>query len=310
MLETCHDDLQKEYTNLVAAMLALNAKVQRRLQLLEEMQERHNAILTKVSEHKAAGEQRIELNVGGRTFWSTKDTFLRWEGTYFHSLVCGNLWKPNRDGAHYIDRDPTHFDRIMKALRTGKPVDFTGLQTLDAEQLRDEMDYYQLNKRDVPSSIMWDPSGCSANLTITEHGRTLTYTGIGDVRWSSCLLACLPNASSFKVRLKQSRGVMLGYVKTSMFHAEGENFKKSGWFLSCYHGLLYSGIADSSRIYTDRIENNSTVAIFFDKTSQTISCEVNGKPQGVAFNGVSSNDSYLLPCVEMCGRGSSVMLES
>lgn len=68
MLDTSHDDLRKEYTNLVTAMLALNTKVERRLQLLEEMQERHNAILTKVSEHKAAGEQRIELNVGGGTF--------------------------------------------------------------------------------------------------------------------------------------------------------------------------------------------------------------------------------------------------
>lgn len=140
---TSTSELRKGYEEMVTGMLTLNAKIDEKLRHLEKSQKVYDTSLDKVREDAAKREHWIKLDVGGQMFASTKNNFLRWEGTYFYSLVQGGFWDLDTGRVHCIDRDPAFFDRIMASFRTGKPVDFNGLSAKDAMFLCEELDYYQ-----------------------------------------------------------------------------------------------------------------------------------------------------------------------
>lgn len=290
-------DLRKEYTSLIEGLIALNAKVDQKLKLLEKNQKHDYGDFSATS----VKQGWVELNIGGHVFASVEDTFLRWEGTYFHSLLCNGFWNPDVDRAYFIDRDPANFDRIMRALRTGNPVDFDGLSNKEVERLRAEVDYYQLDL----VAPRWDATRCSPNLTITNDERTVTGA---TTDWGGCLLAAAPNTSSFKVRVSGNM-VMLGYAKANAFRTDAINFKRSGWFIFCLDGCLSSGFSQCGRVYTNSIEQDSLVTVYFDKAWRTISFEVNYKHLGIAFSDIDCDDGPLLPCVELYSADSSVSLE-
>merc|ERR1712060_250080 len=92
----------------------------------------------------------VKLDVGGRIFTTSRCTLLTWEGTYFHAMLSSGKWEPDEDGAYFIDRDPTLFDRVIDCLRTGLPVDVEDLSARQLKRLQAEMDYYQLPKGLMP----------------------------------------------------------------------------------------------------------------------------------------------------------------
>lgn len=49
-------------------------------------------------------------------------------------MLCSDHWKPNDDGAFFIDRNPKHFGRILDYLRTGK------LRTADLH--KEQLEWY------------------------------------------------------------------------------------------------------------------------------------------------------------------------
>lgn len=286
------DSFREEYTNLVAGMLALNVKVDEKLKLLEMKEKQYNGLLAKVSSDQAVKEQWVELNVGGHSYGSSMDTFLRWEGTYFHSLLCGNLWNPCTDGAFFIDRDPANFDRIMTALRTGDPVDFSRLSVEETERLQAEIDYYQLkfegSKRE-PSAIQWDSQNCSADLTITGDGRTIVKSSSG-VGWSSCMVASSPDLTSFKISIGGSNKILLGYTTANKFRKHC----CPGWFSSCE-----SVDIGSASVITARL----------DRAARTIFFEVDGKPCKIGFTKINCNTEPLYPCVKLRTTGSVSLVD-
>jgi len=250
-----------------------------------------------------AMQQQVRLNVGGYIFTSCRETFLRWEGTYFHALLSGCHWNPDEDGMYSIDRDPRHFDRIMESLRTGLAVDFDGLCARGREQLQVEVDYYHMF-----SMVRWDVDRCDPGLLVTNGRRTITQMC---VKRRDAALAQIPNVSSFTIRIQGSpNGCFVGYMHESSFRAEARSVSRnSGWFLHCGDSTLHH--AGQVQLYNCElaIVQGDAITVHFSKAVGTISFEVNHKSCGVAYHDVDCNGDFLYPCVKLCSRDVSVFLE-
>lgn len=306
----CTDEFRRRYGELVAGMLTLNSAIDEKLNILDAAQKKYDTTIARVSEDTRKRDGWVKLDVGGRIFASTKSNFLRWKGTYFHELLQSDLWNPDIDGAHCIDRDPALFDRVMTSLRTGNSVDFTGLSLQEANRLQEEIDYYQLEADNVrpkllPGSLKWDENLCNPDLRITGRGRTVKS---GCYEWSACLCASPPDLPSFTVRLKGQVDTWLGYAKEKAFRIDDTNYTCSGWFLSCSTGKLNSGFGHCNISYTKPLAPNSLVTVYFDKAAKTISYEINGEQLGIAFCEVFCGDGCLFPCAELW-EGSIVTLQ-
>eukprot|EP01090_Pellita_catalonica_P004770 TRINITY_DN14565_c0_g1_i1.p1 TRINITY_DN14565_c0_g1~~TRINITY_DN14565_c0_g1_i1.p1 ORF type:complete len:149 (-),score=26.25 TRINITY_DN14565_c0_g1_i1:25-471(-) len=82
----------------------------------------------------------LQLNVGGQTFLTTKETLVNDKSTNLYKLVMDEprMYKD----ALFIDRDPTHFRHILNFLRSGM-LNIKADLTLSNELLV-EADYYQI----------------------------------------------------------------------------------------------------------------------------------------------------------------------
>eukprot|EP01006_Ploeotia_vitrea_P054358 TRINITY_DN67879_c0_g1_i4.p1 TRINITY_DN67879_c0_g1~~TRINITY_DN67879_c0_g1_i4.p1 ORF type:complete len:302 (-),score=26.14 TRINITY_DN67879_c0_g1_i4:82-987(-) len=103
---------------------------------------------------KTLPENRIQLNIGGQRFCTTRETLLSENDTFFHSLAASEHWKPDDSGEYFIDRDPTQFHHILGYLRqkaTAPPdaplrlesfVDTKKLSEFEKQQLLSDIDFY------------------------------------------------------------------------------------------------------------------------------------------------------------------------
>lgn len=287
--------LRARYGELVDGLLELSATVEEKLRLLEDKESWWSRTRAEVEKNFEAAQSRIELNVGGRVFATTRATLMRWENTYFHAML-GSAWEPCHSGCYFIDRNPSHFERIIEAMRSGESVDAEGLTERQAARLAEECDYFQL-PRSTFAAPRWDPCHCSADLTLSEESRVAART-----RGNDGYKAVLATAAvaRFKVRvlsLSAGGGVLVGYATAS------------GWFLQCSNGSLWSTYGDVGRAYCEPLQVGDILEVIFDEGSQQISFAVNGIDHGVAFTGVYSEDGALFPCVELEGLDSSIRLE-
>jgi len=229
----------------------------------------------KAREDASKCDKWVRLDVGGQWFAASSETFLRWEGTYFHALVQGNLWAPGVCGLHCIDRNPEHFDRIMTSLRTGDPVDFSGLSSKDAMELLDEMDYYQL---DIEATRpQWDSKHLINFWVSTES--TLAKCTV------PALFSGAP--SSFRVSMLKGGAPSFGYATSS---------GKKHWLLDCEHGVVRAK-GQEGVVVTEGIKLKRDVSVCFDKTSETISYELDDGSGEVVFRGVRC-DEPLFPWIQ------------
>lgn len=289
--------LRARYGELVEGFLQLGAAVEDRLGLLEERERMWARTCAEVEKNIEAAKTRIELNIGGKIFATTKATLMRWESTYFHAMLGSCAWEPcHGESCYFIDRSPSHFERIMEALRSGESVDAEGLTERQAARLAEECDYFQL-PRFTLAAPRWDPCHCSADLTLSDDSRAATRT-----KGSDGYKAVLATAAvtRFKVRvlsLSADGGVLVGYATAS------------GWFLQCCNGSLWSTHGDDGRAYCEPLQPGDVLEVNFDEDLQQISFAVNGVDHGVAFTGVHSEDGALFPCAELEGLDSSIRLE-
>jgi len=311
--------LRARYTELVEGILAVNAEVETRITQLEERERYWDNLMCEVAKNGAATKSKIDLNVGGRTFTTSKGTLLKYESTYFHALLSSGKWEPCEDGSYFIDRDPGLFDRVMESLRSGESVNIEGLQERQLSKLQVELDYYQLpgelclplaNARPVARPARWDISRCSNSLKVSEEGRAVTKTEVGG-GYCACV-AAEPDVPSFRVRIwnRGSEGdIAVGYARSAGFTPDGANHNRSGWFVYISSGDLWSGFGDRGRSYCAPLNQGDLLEVQYDKTSGLISFAVNGAGLGVAFTSTNSYDGPLFPCVDMYEPGASVALE-
>lgn len=278
-------NLRKEYSGLVAGMLALNAKVDERLKILETKERQYDAVLASMTEKRANHHIKFPEN--------------------------GHRRSDHVDVVHRLNNSRSCiFERNSMCNTDGSVAGFEIMKASPEQRSRNEKEHNQFECKVATNLARWDPFHCSADLSILEGGQTITKTK-GDTlcTWSSCLLANSADAPSFKVCMEgKSKIVMVGYAKMKAFRREN-NFKSSGWFLDCSDGRLYSAFGHFSRAYTDAIGENSIVVVHFDKASRSISFEINNKPCGVAFGSIDCDDGPLYPCVELLDAETYVSLE-
>lgn len=297
--ELSADALRIQYMTLVDVMLSLNGKVDAKLKLLEEKERKCDAMLARVKMNQSASKAKIRVNVGGKVFEASRDVFLRHENSYFHALLGSTLWKPDKDGMYFIDRDPEHFGRILESLRSSEPVDCKGLPPEEVERLRLELDYYQLP---APSSLqiskMWDTSRCSRELVICEAGKTITHvTNLGYLRQVGGL-GTAPNVPSFQVRLGNLISTFaVGYAKGTTFEADNVNLRgNTAWLLTSRGDILVGG---RSRRWCPALKQGDVITVRMEKP--TISFTVNGTDHGPTHTTVD-DVAVVYPCVVFFGN--------
>lgn len=331
-------DLFSRYNRLVAEMVALNSQVLERIDALETTERRWNALVEKVENQLASAASQVDLNVGGRRFTTTKDVLLRWEDTYFQALLGSGHWEPSREGAFFIDRNPTTFERIFSAMQSEKPIETEGLTEQLKETLWEDIDYFQLPADLGHLSLRWDPLRCHAMLSIS--GRLLTKSR-GGGGWKSAL-ARPTRCSEPLVLRRQARigfrfrivsfghlgDIMVGFCRADTFSRDGPNYSDNGWFLQCGLGSVWAPSCRSGRPYCIPLQPGETWEAHFDShTGQVSFSGPTGEYLGVAFSDVTpcrrnaagadecemySDDSclqWLRPCCELWGEGAAIVIE-
>lgn len=60
----------------------------------------------------------VQLNVGGRPFFATRDTLTK-RSAYFRSLLSGHELVGATKGSYFVDADPEYFEYVLQYLRRG-----------------------------------------------------------------------------------------------------------------------------------------------------------------------------------------------
>lgn len=299
----CTEELRSQYMNLVEGMLALTSAVDAKLKMIEEKEHRQERMLARVDSNVRAAKKKVSLNVGGRVFTASRDVFLRYENTYFHALFGCHCWEPDEDGTFFVDRDPTHFGRIMKSLRSGEPIDQTGLSSGEVENVHQEIEYYQLPCLRTQTLLRWNSERCTGGLVITEDGRTVTSTSTtSSAKW---VLGTVPDLPCFQLRVVNASGtIALGYSKytdAKMLNHAQRTFlvsdRSNDKDVSVHVGDL--------QIFHPALKQDDIVTVSLDKRASLVSFSVNGRYYG---SHTSSNDSHF-PCVILRHVGTSLSLE-
>lgn len=99
-----------------------------------------DTILSKKTEIMDRSAEIVNLNVGGKTFTTTKHTLLSVSDTFFSVLLSGRIPSyKDQSGAIFIDRDPELFSIILNYLRTSK---LFNVSENNVNILRHEAEFY------------------------------------------------------------------------------------------------------------------------------------------------------------------------
>lgn len=116
----------------------------------------------------------LRLNIGGLIYTTSRYTLAKYPDSMLESLVSGRFeLKTLDDGTIFIDRDGTHFNIILNALRDNGQLHFPPGFT-DFEALAREIEFYQLPFK-VPRA-----KGALADLTRTEFCKLLVSSPTGE----------------------------------------------------------------------------------------------------------------------------------
>jgi len=116
----------------------------------------------------------VHVNVGGRVFSASKETFLSAPDSFFTNLLGSEAFAKNEDGHYFIDRDPVLFPHIMTYLRTGQW--FTNcLNPDELDRLEGELDFYAMQ---LPRNWgTFDSFKSYSGITLENEGHTCTGPG-------------------------------------------------------------------------------------------------------------------------------------
>jgi len=271
------------------------AEIDARLKLVEEKEAALKKLEDKMKENAEKAKTIINLKIGGPIFTTSKSTLLKFEGSYFHTLLGSDRWKPEEDGCYFVDRSPEYFKYLMEYMRTGT-LETEGLSQKDIDHIHSDFDYYQVPLPQVPLfqaplKQRWDPNYCGVNIQLSQ--KNVVATKIGGNGWNA-VLGTEPN-QTYKVKLvnRGTNGLeMIGMAPRNGFKVNGLNQTSCGWYLYCHEGTLCSQQGDSYRAYATAIGNGSVVEVVFDAQKREISFTIDGVSKGVAFSNLPQGDFY------------------
>ena len=249
------------------------------MQLEVEMKELHekqvawDAVMEKVAENRAKAPKKIKLDVGGKTFTTSKDTLLQHENTFFYAMLSSDQWKPDEDGVYFIDRDPSYFHHVMEHMRSGN-TRLKGLDNYQILKVREEFDYYQI---DLPfSPCAWNTDVGVKHISYAEEGNLVTRKQNGCGWDSNCISKYA--VTQFKVEVVNDADIMIGFIKHSEFSEYGDNTEYDDPSASCLYvhdGTLWGG-GKSGEDYASAIQVGQTIECSHEPTQETISFSVDG----------------------------------
>jgi hypothetical protein len=219
----------------------------------------------KLNEHSMF--EKITLDVGGRVFSTSKETLMRFEGSYFYEMLNSGNFLPGPDGSYFIDRDPTHFGLIMLFLRTGE-LSKKGLKSWEIEDLETELDYYLLH---IPEEVklndwQWDlsPSKEPENATFSDDNLKITKSsGGGD--WNCPAIGSSP-VSEFTVQIISGQSIRIGLCPIEQFKQNRYHYNLSNGclFRAWDGGVYYNG---QSKSYSSKLKVNDKLTVIKTGTS-------------------------------------------
>jgi hypothetical protein len=296
-------DLRSSYQATVDQFLHISSSIDAALKNLADKEARWHKLDALMEENIAKAKHKIKLDVGGKCFATSKTSLLRFEGSFFWTMLAGGRWAPNEeDGAYFIDRNPKHFDRILDYHRTGE-FDVEGLDNAAHQQLERDFDFFQLPPPPnwpqpifpslVQQPLAWDPNYRGTKQQLSDGNKTVKKaSGLG---WDAGVLAT-EAVSSYKIKVtdhSSNGNVMVGFAPRSGFQPNGQNYHRCGYYLYLASGTLFSGHGQFSARYTQPINHSDIITITYDATSRQISFARNGQQLGVAFNNVVPGPLFL-----------------
>ena len=97
----------------------------------------------KIQKIEDSQDKIIELNVGGAKFTTSIQTIQEDDESMLYAMFSGKFnLQVDIKGRYFIDRDYTHFRKILNYLRTGQLI--TPLTSKEAKKLLLEAEYYNL----------------------------------------------------------------------------------------------------------------------------------------------------------------------
>ncbi|EFC46678.1 predicted protein [Naegleria gruberi] len=146
MLVTNQSQTLKEELNTITTLFEqLHAKANEKIALLEKKEKEWKIRQDQIEENIKKCPDKVILNIGGKTFASTKDTLLSKKDSFFYAMLSSGNWLPDQDGTYFIDRDPKYFRYLLNYLRTGERPDLSELSKVKLKELQKEANFYCLD---------------------------------------------------------------------------------------------------------------------------------------------------------------------
>jgi hypothetical protein len=231
-----------------------------------------------VAENRAKAPHKIKLDVGGKTFTTSKETLLQHENTFFYGMLSADQWEPDEDGFYFIDRDPSYFHHVMEYMRSGN----VPLERLDHYQLLkvvEEFDYYQIPLPCFPCT--WNTDVGTSAISYGEEGNVASKIKAGS-GWDSNCVSKDP-VTRFRVEVlhrgNDNHGnIMIGFIARSAFSEYGSNLA-SAYFLRVNDGKIY-GNGKNGVVYTCAIQVGQKIGCLYDANQETLSFSIDGVCKG------------------------------
>lgn len=303
-------ELRVQYKVLIEGIMTLNRTVEERLEFLEEKQAHHDKVVDEIKKEKALlEEQRSQHDAKMKRdneMLGKKEVKnnivkpdVKKDMAVFHESLCQELGEklsfmnqrplPRGEGAAFPDHsyygksDEISTDRNQRVSTT------PGLRSR------------WTSTRSSPVCFRWNPSRCSTCVKVKNEGRTIVNTGN---TWGIAF-GNTPNQPVFSVRMENvDLGFRVGYVLGDLEqkNATLHSLDRNGWFINS-EGRLFSCNGDANRVYTNPIMVGDVVTVLHNRSSETISFEINGRACSVAFSQVKCHAGLLFPCVGLFSSG-------
>eukprot|EP01114_Cavostelium_apophysatum_P001003 TRINITY_DN10869_c0_g1_i1.p1 TRINITY_DN10869_c0_g1~~TRINITY_DN10869_c0_g1_i1.p1 ORF type:complete len:311 (+),score=64.19 TRINITY_DN10869_c0_g1_i1:99-1031(+) len=292
--------LMDKYNKLKKEQEAVLVEMDEKFKVLSDMEKRINEEKKRREENL---KDRVKLNIGGKKFETSKSTLLLIKNTYFSAMLSSGQWKPDEQGYFFIDRSPKHFAAILEYLRTGiLHCDFTN--ELERQSFALELDYYQiLLPVKKPKKLQWNSSVNSNHFQFLDGNATAVVRS--QRLWNGVIGT--EGGKSFAVRIGVSGAAisyMIGLIPKASFNPD--NLFRYSTDSYIYHALDGSLISKNGfrESFMSAVAAGSTVRMFLDTSTRTISISLNGAAPVLAWQGVDNDDLY--PAVWMNCAGAQV----
>jgi hypothetical protein len=244
-----------------------------------------------MSKHSAMAKNKIKLDVGGQLFTTSKETLLKFEGSFFFAMLSSGRWEPDEDGTYFIDRSPTYFSYVIDYLRTGSSDILVGLSRLELDRVYTEFDFYQIGFP-RPSTPEWDTSIDAAHLAFTGADTSTATHKIGGDHWNATAVSSQDvDWFRMKIEYRSSGYVMVGFqVYPAGFLPLGANYYgDTSYYLCIRDGTLWGSGKICESFHGSKLKTGSIITGIYDREAHTISFGVDDSAPKVAFPNVQAS---------------------